>query len=145
MKTTTLSARRAPTVAFAALAAVVACSGGSPTQAEDPGRLTLRMGAETAVAGTVTHIGLLQVENDSRCPIDAMCVWAGNAVAVLGIRAGTGPTVPYRLNTGLEPRTVDVMGYRVRLDSLLPRPRAGQAIPQGDYVAYVTATPSGTR
>ena len=44
------------------------------------------------------------------------------------------------LHTTMEPRTIDVTGYRFRLDSLTPYPKSGSATGQGDYVAYLTIT-----
>ena len=61
------------------------------------------------------------VEADSRCPADAMCVWAGDAAAglhldVAGRRAGT------TLHTQLEPKKVEYFGYVVRLVNVEPYP-----------------------
>jgi hypothetical protein len=74
--------------------------------------LTLRLGQELRAPDIVMTIGFLAVHNDSRCPLDAMCVWQGNAEVQIGIAFGMGPTVPYALNTGLEPRTVVVHDHR---------------------------------
>ena len=56
----------------------------------------LAFGETVAVPGTVLRLTLSDVPSDSRCPIDVECVWEGNALTVIGISAGMGPTFPLR-------------------------------------------------
>lgn len=112
----------------------------SPTNADGRPTGGLRVGQEQTVPGTSAHVSFTLVDGDSRCPTDVTCVWAGNAVAVLGVRAESGPTNSYRLNTTLDPRQVQPAGqpFEIRLDSLRPLPHSGQAIQQSQYVAYLS-------
>ena len=103
--------------------------------------ITLRMGEEKQVEGSVLWLAFGAVVEDSRCPIDAMCVWAGNAMVELGIHAGMGPTYPVRLNTTLEPRSAVWNGVRLTLLVLQPAPRAAQPIKTDDYVVKVRLEP----
>lgn len=90
-----------------------------------PQEVTLQFGAEVSVGGSVLMVSFARVVEDSRCPVDVTCVWAGNATVEVGIRMGMGPTFPLQLNTTLEPRWVDWHDIRVTLLELLPEPRAG--------------------
>jgi hypothetical protein len=90
-----------------------------------PQELTLTYGEEQSVGGSVLAVSFTRVVEDSRCPVDVVCVWAGNALVELGIRVGMGPTFPLQLNTTLEPRFSDWNGIRVTLVELLPQPREG--------------------
>jgi hypothetical protein len=105
--------------------------------------MTLRVGEEKAVANSVVRVAFGQVVEDSRCPIDAMCVWAGNAMVELGIRAGMGPTWPIRLNTTLEPRSTVWNGIRISLLELQPAPRAAEPTKADAYQVKVRLEPAG--
>ncbi len=111
-----------------------------PTGSDADTTVGLRVGEEQPVQGTSVSVSFTLVDGDSRCPTDVTCVWAGNAVTVLGVRSGSGPTSPYRLNTTLDPKKVQPAGqsFEIRLDSLQPSPKSGQPIPQSRYVAFLT-------
>ncbi len=95
----------------------------------------LRVGQEARVGGTMLRIVFLGVDDDSRCPSDVMCVWAGNAAVRIGVTYGTGPTVAYVLNTGIDPRFADLASYRLTLTRLEPDPVSTSRIPAERYVA----------
>jgi hypothetical protein len=94
--------------------------------------VTLRHGQEQAVPGTVLRLSFMRVIEDSRCPINAVCVWMGDGVAEVGIRAGMGPTFPLRLHTSLEPHSADWNSARVTLLELSPSP-LGEPIAEKSY------------
>jgi hypothetical protein len=85
--------------------------------------------------------GFGQVLSDSRCPVDAVCVWQGNAEVEVGIRAGMGPTIPLRMNTTLDPRFVDWQGIRVTLLELMPAPRTDVRLRPEDYSVRLKLEP----
>lgn len=99
--------------------------------------MTLRMGEEKSVGGSVVRVVFARVVEDSRCPIDAVCVWAGNAVVELGIRAGMGPTFPIQLNSTLEPQAAEWNGVRMTFLELQPAPRAATPTRPEDYVVKI--------
>lgn len=105
--------------------------------------MTLRMGEEASVGSSVVKISLARVVEDSRCPIDAVCVWAGNAVVELGIRAGMGPTVPIQINSTLEPRTAEWNGVRITLLEVQPAPRASVPTKPESYSVKIRVEPVG--
>lgn len=81
------------------------------------------------------------VGSDSRCPIDAVCIWQGNAEVVVRLAAGTGPDRLVRLGTSLDPRFVDIPGGRLHLDLLEPSPTASGPIDPARYRATFRFAP----
>lgn len=90
----------------------------------------LALGQSADVAGTGLRLTFSRVAADSRCPINATCVWEGDAeIAVAVHRDGApGGTAELHTNPG-GPRLgeVDYDGRHViRLEALQPAPVAGQ-------------------
>jgi len=90
--------------------------------------------------GDEVDVGLLRlafqaVSSDSRCPVDAVCIWQGNAAIEITVSLGDGPGHPETLDTSDGTPSVDFDGFRITLLAVLPLPHAGVAIPQGDYRA----------
>jgi len=76
--------------------------------------------------------------DDSRCPTDVQCVWAGDATLHLraaSTRRDTWTTLT--LHTDVLPRSGDFDGRTLTVVDLAPGPRAGQRIATGDYVAIL--------
>jgi hypothetical protein len=99
--------------------------------------LKLSPGQEVAVARTKLRIKFTAVENDSRCPSDVNCVWAGNAAVKLEL-SGLGKGKSVTLNTSKAGQFVSetiYQGYKVKLLDLSPYPRSTQKISPGDYQA----------
>lgn len=104
-----------------------------------PGQpFTIRVDETVEIDGTGLSIRLLAVLEDSRCPVDVTCVWAGDAVVALEIALGEARRA-YGLHTNpgtaTGPGEADVGGYRVVVVGLEPAPLAGVPIPQARYVA----------
>ena len=97
----------------------------------------IRAGQRTTVKGTRLQIRFAAVENDSRCPSDVTCVWAGNAAVQLQLGSGKrSKTVT--LNTSNSPSfvgEVEYQGYKVKLIGLSPYPRSDRKIAKRDYRA----------
>lgn len=122
-----------------AIAAATGCGSTGPSAGPWGGRadttLALRIGQEVGAPDSVMGVSFLGVLSDSRCPVDVLCVWQGDAEVEIGVRFGEGPTVPYVLHTGVEPRSVDVRLYRITLVRLRPAPVSTTTIPPESYVA----------
>ena len=117
------------------------CHSTSPTQATPSHSAALRVGEPAVIANTYTVV-FVRVDNDSRCPIGALCITNGDATVVFtavpaGVN-GLGSAVQQFLHTDTSPKSLFLPGYVFTLDSLLPRPTVGHAIQPGDYRAYVT-------
>lgn len=108
--------------------------------------LTLAVGDEVAVDGSVLRVGLNRIVYDSRCPVDGTCVWAGDLEIEINLALGSGPTSPHRLHLNhlVGPTAVEFGGVRVRLASVEPTPRSTITIPESEYRArlVVEAVPA---
>jgi hypothetical protein len=76
------------------------------------------------------------VEGDSRCPIDAVCVWAGDAEIALKIDQGSQSAVA-ALHTLTEPKKVEWNGYTISLVTLTPVRQASKPVDPKDYRAQI--------
>lgn len=76
-----------------------------------------------------SEIYFKDVLEDSRCPVDVVCVWEGNTKVLL-IVAGKEVT----LNTALDPREVRCRGGTVRLLKVEPERSHRKEIPLQKYV-----------
>jgi len=90
-------------------------------------------------------VWFIRVSEDSRCPTDVQCVWAGNGVVDLAIRGSLGDVEHVRLNTLEEPRSLTRHGLEIRLMELLPYPVSTGSIDPADYVVELEVEPVGTR
>jgi hypothetical protein len=97
----------------------------------------LKLGRQVTVKRTRLRIRFVAVENDSRCPSDVTCVWAGNAAVRLQL--GTGrDSKSVTLNTSKSPSfssETEYHGYKVALISLSPYPRSDRKIARRNYTA----------
>jgi hypothetical protein len=123
----------------AALALLLAACGlstglGEESLLDQPAEIELNVGEEVTIPGTVLRIAFVGVSEDSRCPVDVVCVWEGNAAVDIGLTAGSGPTQLRVLNTALDPRFKDFGGLRVTLVDVAPEPYEGEPIPPEGYV-----------
>lgn len=119
---------------LASLASAASCSGGHPTEIPVNEEFELRVGESARLVGHNTVITFEAVRQDSRCPVDVTCVWAGNAVVILRLGASQRDTA-LELNTTLEPKHAPVDGLELELRSLEPVPRSGQSPSSRDYRA----------
>lgn len=110
--------------------------GVSPTiQVQTDRQFDLMAYQEAVVEGTSLRIRFNTVSNESRCPSDVQCVWAGNAIVILSLTSSGNQSGSATLNTTLDPKFTDYAGYRIALVGLKPYPRSGSKIPTADYVA----------
>ena len=98
--------------------------------------LLVKVDQEKTVPGTRIKVKFIELIEDSRCPVDVNCVWAGNAkIKVLLSKGAESETV--ELNTRLAPRQVTFAGHRFRLAALRPVPRSNIRINRNGYVAAI--------
>ena len=80
----------------------------------------MQLGETVTIDGEPLSVAYDRLLEDSRCPEDVQCVWAGNARIALTVnKAGSTPG-GLELNTALEPRTAAYEGYVVTLVELGP-------------------------
>jgi hypothetical protein len=84
-------------------------------------------------------ITFTKVPADSRCPIDAVCVWAGDGEVALKAQQ-LGRDAALSLHTMLDPRSAVFNGFRIELVHLTPVRRASEPVAAKDYVAQLVVT-----
>jgi hypothetical protein len=94
--------------------------------ASGPVEVTLRAGEYKRVVGEQLGVTFERVVSDSRCPIDAVCVWMGDAVVELELIAAGGRTGSVELHTTLDPKSQVWNGAKVTLLDLQPAQQASQ-------------------
>jgi hypothetical protein len=91
---------------------------------------------ETASAGNGVRVKFVEMVEDSRCPTDTDCVWAGNAKIKIRVTRN-GRSKVLELNSNLQPKTASFAGYIFRLIGLTPEPRSNIRINRFGYVATI--------
>jgi hypothetical protein len=131
-------ARRDKPVRFVERTVVTPCAGQAPAPVAGD---TLRAPAGRAVdAGNGTRVTLVRVVDDSRCPMNALCIWEGSASVVLRFeRAGAAAAdTTLHTNARMGPTSVAYAGAQYTLFGLTPFPVAGQDRPKAEeYTALI--------
>lgn len=104
---------------------------------------TLRSAESVRIAGTDLLVTFDRVTEDSRCPTNVNCIWAGNAVVRLATRVAGVALGPMELHTTtVDKRDAPVDGYRVQLVRLMPTRTEGTTITPDQYVATLSVVRS---
>ena len=93
--------------------------------AQKPEIVTLHAGQQKKAGRGEIMIKFLSVEEDSRCPDGAACVWAGNAKVKVKIGYRKGDARIFTFNTTMGPKGDQFAGWAIDLTSLTPAKRAG--------------------
>lgn len=83
------------------------------------------------------------IPTDSRCPLDAACIWEGNAAISVSIGDAAGARQTLILNTNaamMAQTTATFQAYTLQLAELLPANRVGIRIAQSDYRVRLVLT-----
>jgi hypothetical protein len=142
--------RPIPVLVLVGCLASTGCGGsstaGSPTSPTNPSpgisiTMTMTPGQRTSVDGTNLTLQFTGVSSDSRCPADALCITAGEALAVIEATMSARGGVRLELSTLETRRAVAVGDYRVELRGLDPYPFGSlPRIQPSDYRATIEVT-----
>jgi len=123
------------------LLCVTACDSPTGPSVGIDERFTLSPGESARVASADVTLTFVDVQGDSRCPADAICIQGGDAV--VRVRAAGGSrTETLELHTGDSSRaSAQYQGYRVTLAELQPYPFSSRPpISDGDYRATLVVS-----
>ena len=124
--------------ACAALLLAAACSH-TPTAPSAPLGSPFRMGVGQSVTiASGIELGFDEVLEDSRCPADAVCVWAGTARLKAWLRA-SGSRRELELKT-FPQQPVPIEGFTIEVRALEPFPYSNVRIDPRGYVATLVVT-----
>jgi len=117
-----------------------------PAVPPSPGTdVNIPYGRTVDLDGGALQVTFVSVQEDSRCPMEVMCVWQGRAVTVFratvdGVDQGEINLVLLGLTATRSGNTTAVGQYTLRLDTLEPYPKASQRTPPEQYVATLHVT-----
>lgn len=114
---------------FLLLVVFAGCNSSLTHEANDYGdELTLAIGEKTSIGRDKISVEFVDVLEDSRCPSNVMCVWAGNGKVQIRFAKDT-----VQLNTYLEPHEVILDDVNIELLSLEPYPEQPRQFEKEDY------------
>ncbi|HEX9130183.1 MAG TPA: hypothetical protein VF850_13565 [Gemmatimonadaceae bacterium] len=124
--------------AGAIVALLSSCAAVEPTIAAEPGvAFSLPIGKTAVINGSGTRLTFNEVRNDSRCPADVTCVWAGDAEVVVTISRNGSPD-DTRILSFIPPNNQTTSGdLRIRLADLAPVPRQSDGNAPRAYVVQL--------
>jgi len=111
---------------------------GGLVAAQTTDTLTLKPGQQKTSSRARIKIKFISVVEDSRCPIDVDCIWAGNAKIKVQVSGLSGGPKMMELNTTTGRRGDQYDFWAINLESLTPMPRSGRTIRPKDYRARFT-------
>jgi hypothetical protein len=119
-----------------------ACAGPSTSPDDTPlGQpFELRAGTSAVLDGGL-KVTFERVPSDSRCPMDALCIRAGEALVALTISQDGRNAVARELRTDATASETSYAGYSIKLIALAPYPRSDRQILPGDYIATLAVAP----
>ena len=102
-----------------------------------------------AVAGSDVSVTFLNITEDSRCPSDVVCIWAGQVTAMVGLTQNSTDLGRFNLTLGAGSNSSmadqEVGSYRINLTQVQPYPMSSQPTLPSDYVAtLVLSRENGT-
>jgi len=113
---------------------LTATTSADPDKAFIDHELSLRIGQSITFARGRLVIKFKAVLEDSRCPTNVVCVWAGNGKVKLEILDIDGKNKAVILNTEDEPTTTILKGHILKLIALNPPRVDGVSISPKDYI-----------
>ena len=128
-----------PALVLVVSALSAGCAGHSNSPNDTPlGQpFDLRAGSSAVLDGGL-KVTFERVPADSRCPMDALCIRAGDATVALAISRDGADAVARELRTDSAASETSYPGYSIKLIALAPYPRSDRPILPGDYVATLT-------
>lgn len=127
--------------AIALVAVFTACKKSNGPKQED---LRLQSCKKFNLAGGRVELCFDELISDSRCPVNAMCIWEGAAVAAFTFTEG-GRSHRFSLSTsnlpGPEKTDTVIAGYKIKLINIEPYPQQPPVhFPDSDVKATVELT-----
>src|SRR5262245_55090307 len=141
--------RAALLIGLSLSAAAAACSSaaGPPdaltqelVQAELAQTFTLAPGQVARIGRDGPYLGFRRVSSDSRCPMDVICVWAGDGVVAVEVGLSATRWIQGELHTDPQRPPLEAGDYSIRLTELQPYPRSTETTEPGRYRATFTVT-----
>jgi hypothetical protein len=113
---------------------------GSPQQAQVGDTIRLRAGSSARIGTSGVVVAFRGIVADSRCPIDAVCVWAGDAEARIQLTSPGTTGTSVTLHSFTDPKSVTFGGFTFRLVEVAPPNVSTRRTDAKDYVIALEVT-----
>jgi hypothetical protein len=100
-------------------------------------KVSVQVGKSATESHSKIQVEFVEMVEDSRCPKDVDCVWAGNAKIKIKVTKGTKSQV-IELNSGVPNKENKFSGYEFVLKTLTPEPASNIRINRNGYVAVIS-------
>lgn len=99
-------------------------------------QFNLKCGQTITINTVNIKVKFLEVTEDSRCPSDVVCVWAGQVSALLNVNNNGNDIGNVKLTLGQnkDDAVKDIGGYYLKLIDVKPYPISTQKIEKSDYI-----------
>jgi hypothetical protein len=126
-------------IALVAYSSVASACAAHPSQPSRPLGQPFDLKAGTsAVLADGLKLTFERVRADSRCPLDALCIQAGEAIVVLTLSQSAAAQDEREVSTTPARSEAAYLSYAIKLVALAPYPRSTQQIRPDEYVATLT-------
>ena len=116
----------------------ILAAGALPVFAKQAQTVEVAINKEVAAKGGL-KVAFVELVEDSRCPVDVDCIWAGNAkIKVRVTRNGRSKVL--ELNTIHHGSQPEFAGYSFKLMGLTPKPASNIRINRNGYRASIELT-----
>ena len=122
---------------FVSFLAILLFGGVFAVSAKQAQELSVQINKE-ATSKSGVKVKFLELIEDSRCPTDTNCIWAGNAKIKVEVSKPGHKAKTVTLNSGVNPQSVLFGGYQIKLTGLTPEPRTNIRSRRDGYVATFT-------
>lgn len=106
---------------------------GTPQQVQVGDTVRLQYGGVARIGASGVLVAFRRVEADSRCPIDALCVWPGDAAVRLELTSNPPNWSAAIVHSFLDPRSVEFGGFVFKLVEVAPAPVSTETRRPQDY------------
>ena len=119
-----------------------------PTAAPEPDLpfdepFLIQVGESLTVGSIDLRFAFIEVSEDSRCPSDVVCIWAGQVVVLVALEAGGDDLYSENLTVGLGAAAVaNIGGYLVEAVSVEPYPVSTGTIVPSEYLLTLNVSPT---
>ena len=114
------------------------CAGVDTAVVASPGvEFSLAVGKTATLSGSDYRITFNRVTEDSRCPVEVQCVWAGDARIELTVSRSSAPGDTRAISLAAPNNEATVGDLRIRFVSLAPTARQSEPPASRAYVAHL--------
>jgi len=100
-------------------------------------KVSVQVGKSATESHSKIKVEFVEMVEDSRCPKDVNCVWAGNAKIKVKVTKG-GNSKVLELNSNTATKDSAFGGYVLKLEKLTPEPASNIRINRNGYVAVIS-------